>query len=249
MMLIAASREIKDGSHVIVGVGRPGLSANLAKQTHATTASLSYESGVLGANSLEPPLSIGDDELVATAGFIVDLPEFFQYWLQPGRFDLGLLEAAQIDKFGNLNTTCIGDYRHPKVRLPGSGGAPEIATACTNFVVVINHDKMKLVDKLDFLTSVGNLDGTNAREAMGFVGGGPKAVVTDMCILRPQYDTGELRLLQTYPGIGVAEIRANTAWHLKVADNVSVVDPPTDEELSVLRRLVGIRKRKNLAVI
>ncbi len=220
MMAVEASRRLSDGTVCFVGIGLPSLAANLARRTHAPECVLIYESGTIGAKPERLPLSIGDGELAETADAVVSVPEMFAYWLQGGRIDVGFLGAAQIDRHGNLNSTVIGDYDAPKVRLPGGGGAPEIATNARDVFVMLRQTPRAFVERLDFTTSVG----TRVR-----------VVVTDLGILEPR--DGELTLVATHPGVTVDDARAATTWGLRVADEVRTTEPPTEEEISVLRAL------------
>jgi glutaconate CoA-transferase subunit B len=222
MMAVAASRRLRDGTVCFVGIGLPSTAANLARATHAPGCVLIYESGTIGAKPLHLPLSIGDGELAETADAVVSVPEIFGYWLQAGRIDVGFLGAAQIDRFGNLNTTVIGGYDRPKVRLPGAGGAPEIATCAREVFVMLRQTPRAFVDRLDFRTSVGTR---------------VTAVVTDLGILEPDRQTGELTLTSLHPGATVEEARAATGWPLRVADELRTGKPPNEAELAALRAL------------
>jgi glutaconate CoA-transferase subunit B len=199
---------------------------------------LVYESGTIGAKPFHIPLSIGDGELAETADSIVSVPEMFNYWIGAGRIDVAFLGAAQIDRHANLNSTVIGDYEHPKTRLPGAGGAPEIAASCGEVIVIASHAKRTFVEKLNFVTTVGHGDGPGARKRFGFRGRGPTAVITDLGVLEPDSDTCELVLTQIHPGAEVDKVREETGWDLRVADDLKTTDPPTDEELSALRELL-----------
>jgi glutaconate CoA-transferase subunit B len=220
MMAVAASRRLADGVVCFVGIGLPSLAANLARRTHAPDCVLVYESGTIGSKPEELPLSIGDGELADTADAVVSVPEMFAYWLQGGRIDVGFLSAAQIDVRGNLNSTVIGPYDKPLVRLPGGGGAPEIATSVRDVFVMLRHSRRAFVSALDFITSVGD----NVR-----------VVVTDLAVLEPV--DGELTLVALHPGATVEEAQAATGWELRVADDLSETEPPTTAELTVLRTL------------
>jgi glutaconate CoA-transferase, subunit B len=222
MMAVEAARRLTDGDVCFVGIGLPSLAANLARTTHAPGCVLIYESGTIGAKPVELPLSIGDGELAETADAVVAVPEMFAYWLQGGRIDIGFLGAAQIDRWGNLNSTVIGDYDSPKVRLPGGGGAPEIATAARKVFVMLRQTPRAFVEKLDFLTSVGD------RVAV---------VVTDLGIVEPDPETRELTLTLLHPGVEVDQAREATGWELRVADDLGETEPPTEEELTTLRSL------------
>jgi len=237
MMTVAAARALRPGIRCFVGIGRPSAAANLARRTSAPDLVLIYESGTIGAKPGRLPLSIGDGILAETADSVVSVPEIFNYWLQPGRIDVGFLGAAQIDRFGNINTTVIGDYRDPKVRLPGAGGAPEIAASCREVIVVVQQSQRTFVERLDFITSVGYGDGPGARERLGLTGRGPVQVITDLGVLEPDPTTCELTLVRRHPGVDVADIRAATGWALRVADDLDTTEPPTATELAVLREL------------
>ena len=220
MMAVEAARRLDNDTVCFVGIGLPSLAANLARRTHAPGCVLVYESGTIGAKPSSLPLSIGDGELAETADAVVSVPEMFAYWLQGRRIGVGFLGAAQIDRRGNLNSTVIGDYDMPKVRLPGAGGAPEIATSVENVFVMLRHSPRAFVETLDFMTSVGD----NVR-----------VVVTDLGILEPR--AGELTLVAIHPGVEVGDVSGATGWDLRVADDVHETAPPTDEELAALRAL------------
>jgi glutaconate CoA-transferase subunit B len=220
MMAVEAARRIADGTVCFVGIGLPSLAANLARRTHAPGCVLVYESGTIGAKPTRLPLSIGDGELAETADAVVSVPEMFAYWLQGGRIDVGFLGAAQIDRHGNLNSTVIGGYDAPKVRLPGAGGAPEIATSVRDVFVMLRQSPRTFVDRLDFTTSRGDR---------------VRVVVTDLGILEPR--AGELTLVRVHPGVSVDDVRAATGWELAVADEVDTTEPPSEAELTALRAL------------
>jgi glutaconate CoA-transferase subunit B len=225
MMAIEAARRLTDTTVCFVGIGLPSLAANLARRTHAPGCVLVYESGTIGAKPTKLPLSIGDGELGETADAVVSVPEMFSYWLQGGRIDVGFLGAAQIDRHGNLNSTVIGDYARPKVRLPGGGGAPEIATAVGEVFVMLRQSRRTFVDRLDFKTSRGDR---------------VSVVVTDLGVLEPRGDdpgARELTLVRVHPGVEVEEVRAATGWQLAVADEIATTEPPTAAELTALRAL------------
>ena len=200
VMTVAAARAIPDGAVCFVGIGAPSAAANLARRTHAPRAVLVYESGVIGARPDVLPLSIGDGELVDGALAVVSVPEMFAYWLQGGRIDLGFIGTAQIDRFANLNTTVVGSYAHPATRLPGGGGAPEIASAARETIVVVKHGLRAFVERLDFVTTVGHASGGRTREALGLAGRGPTRVITDLGILEPDAETRELTLTGLHGG-------------------------------------------------
>lgn len=235
MMTVAAARLLRNGAVCFVGIGLPGAAANLARATHAPDVVLIYESGTIGTKPSVLPLSIGDGELAETADTVVSVPEIFRYWLQGGRIDVGFLGAAQIDRFGNINTTVIGPYAEPRVRLPGAGGAPEIAASAGEVLIILTHSKRAFVEKLDFVTSAGFLDGRGAREKAGLTGRGPSAIVTDLGILAPDPETKEFVLTSVHPGATVEAVVARTGWPLGLAANVAATPPPTGPELAALR--------------
>jgi glutaconate CoA-transferase subunit B len=237
LMAVAAARRLRDNTACFVGIGLPSTAANLARATHAPNCVLIYESGTIGAKPTRLPLSIGDGELAETADTVVSVPEIFAYWLQSGRIDVGFLGAAQIDRFGNLNSTVIGEYDHPKVRLPGAGGAPEIAASCRETIVIIRASTRTFVERLDFRTTVGHGDGPSSRRRLGFSGAGVTAVVTDLAVLEPDAASCELTLTALFPGVSADDARAATGWKLRVAEDVTGVAPPTDSELTALRAL------------
>ena len=222
MMAVEAARRLHDGSVCFVGIGLPSLACNLARATHAPGTVLVYESGTIGAKPSELPLSIGDGELAETADLVVSVPEMFAYWLQGGRIDVGFLSAAQIDRHGNLNSTVIGDYESPKVRLPGGGGAPEIATQAREVFVMLRQTPRAFVERLDFRTSSGER---------------VSVVVTDLAVLEPSGGERELTLTRVHPDVAVDEVRAATGWSLRVADDVRETDSPSELELTALRSL------------
>jgi glutaconate CoA-transferase subunit B len=236
MMAVAAARLLHNGDVCFVGIGLPSQAANLARATHAPRCVLIYESGTIGAKPTHLPLSIGDGELAETATSVVSVPEIFAYWLQGGRIDVGFLGAAQIDRLGNLNSTVIGDYARPTVRLPGAGGAPEIAACCAKTIVVLRHTQRTFVERLDFRTSVGHGDGPGSRRRLGLLGQGVTAVVTDLGMLEPDPTTCELVLTRLQPGATAEQARAATGWDLRVSAT-TVNDPPADVELAALRAL------------
>ncbi len=239
MMTVVAARELRDGLVCFVGIGMPSTAANLARHTHAPHAVLIYESGTIGAKPTRPPLSIGDGELADTADCVVSVPEIFAYWLQAGRVDVGFLGAAQLDRFGNINTTVVGEYDHPKVRLPGAGGAPEIAASAKQTFIMLRQTPRAFVERLDFRTSVGHAEGGRSRADLGMRGAGPTVVITDIGVLRPEAETGEFVLTALHPGRTVDEAIAATGWPLRIADDLLHTEPPTIEELMALRALSG----------
>ena len=237
MMTVAASRELRDGAVCFVGIGLPSEAANLARATHAPNCVLVYESGTIGAKPEVLPLSIGDGVLAERADSVVSVPEIFNYWLQAGRIDVGFLGGAQIDRYGNINTTVIGSYDDPKVRLPGAGGAPEIAASAIEVIMVLKHRARSFVERLAFVTSVGYRHGGDSRAELGYPGSGPTAVITDLGILRPDPESRELTLVTLHPGASVEEAREATAWELRVAEDLETTETPTEEELRILRDL------------
>jgi glutaconate CoA-transferase subunit B len=239
MMSIAAARAMRDVTACFVGIGLPSQGANLARRIHAKDLVLVYEAGASGAKPPRLPLSIGDGILGETADYIAAVPEIFNYWVQPGRIDVGFLGAAQIDKYANINTTVVGDYNHPKVRLPGAGGAPEIAASCGEVIVIVRQSTRAFVEKVDFVTSVGHGNGKGTREKLGLRGKGPTKVITDLGILEPDPETKELVLTHLHEGVTVEQARENTGWALKIADGLQTTEPPTQEELKALRELVN----------
>jgi len=237
MMTVAAARRLRNGAVCFVGIGLPSTAANLARLTHAPDAILIYESGPIGAKPPVLPLSIGDGNLAETADTVVSTPEIFRYWLQGGRVDVGFLGAAQLDRFANINTTVIGPYDKPKVRLPGAGGAPEISSSAKEVLIIVKQSKRTFVEKLDFVTSVGFLTGGNSREAAGLSGKGPVAVITDLCILTPDPHSRELKVASIHPGVDREAVVANTGWPVQFAEDCGQTIAPTEQELAVLRDL------------
>jgi glutaconate CoA-transferase subunit B len=242
MMTIAAARALPDGATCLVGIGLPSTAANLARRVHAPGLVLIYESGTIGSKPGYLPLSIGDGVLAETADTVVGLVEIFNYWLQPGRIDVGFLGAAQIDRFANINTTMIGSsYGAPRVRLPGAGGAPEIAASCREVIIVMRHGRDKLVERLDFVTSVGFGAGPGDRERFGLRGGGPRSVITDLGILEPDPETCELVLTHLHPGVTLEQALEATGWELRVHPSLQTTPSPAAEELAALRQLEQAR--------
>jgi glutaconate CoA-transferase, subunit B len=240
MMTVAAARSLRNGMTCFVGIGRPSEAANLARATHAPDLVLIYESGTIGAKPGQVPLSIGDGILAETADSVVSVPEIFNYWLQPGRIDVGFLGAAQLDKYGNINTTVIGpSYLAPSVRLPGAGGAPEIAAACKAVVVIVRQSRRTFAERVDFVTSVGFGDGACSRQQLGLTGRGPQLVITDLGMLRPDPESGELCLAGLYPGVSVPQVQEKTGWHLAVSPDLVEIPAPAEAELTALRALLS----------
>jgi glutaconate CoA-transferase subunit B len=240
IMTVTAARALTGGVTCFVGIGLPSAAANLARATHAPGLVLIYESGTIGAKPDRLPLSIGDGILAETADAVVSVPEIFNYWLQPGRIDVGFLGAAQIDKFGNINTTVVGgDYRNPKVRLPGAGGAPEIAASCREVIVIVRQSTRAFVETVEFVTSVGYGHGPGDRERLGLTGRGPTAIITDLGVLEP--DPGRLEFTMTglYPGVTPEMARERTGWDLRFSPDLRTISPPAADELEALRDLAG----------
>jgi glutaconate CoA-transferase subunit B len=233
-MVVNAARLLRDNDVVFVGVGIPNLACNLARRTHAPNLQMIYEAGVYGAQPSRLPLSIGDPSLVSGSASVCSMYDVFTLYLQRGNVDVGFLGGAQIDRYGNINATVIGDYQHPKVRLPGSGGSMEIAAWANRCYIITPHQIRRFPEKVDFHTSIGFLDGGDARKQTGVRGGGPEAVVTNLGVLRPNED-GELILAALHPGVTFEEAQANTGWPLKQAEDCPVTEPPNAEELRILR--------------
>jgi glutaconate CoA-transferase, subunit B len=236
MMAVAAARRLADGTVCFVGIGLPSRAANLARATNAPDCVLIYESGAIGAKPRNLPLSIGDGELAETADAVVSVPEIFSYWLQGRRIDVGFLGAAQIDAYGNLNSTVIGDYERPKVRLPGAGGAPEIAAWCRETFVMLRQTQRTFVERLDFLTSVGQPPGAKAAAGQG-AGVGVTCVVTDLGVLEPDPETRELTMTELFPDVTADDAREAAGWNLRIAADIQLVQPPAIDELEALRAL------------
>jgi len=236
-MTVTAAKELRDHEIVFVGIGLPNLASNLAKRTHAPNLIMIYEAGVIGANPTRMPLSIGDPCLVSGSQSVCSMFEVFGLYLQAGRIDVGFLEGAQIDKYGNINSTVIGDYTAPKVRLPGSGGACEIASLAKRILIITRHESRRFPEKVDFVTSPGFLRGRQEREQLGLEGGGPDAVITDLGVLRFDRETGEMILDSIHPGVKLEDVKRNTGWDLKVSKELEITNEPLEEELSILREL------------
>lgn len=236
-MTIASSRRLKDGDVCFVGIGLPSTAANLARLTHAPNVVLIYESGPIGAKPKVLPLSVGDGGLAETADTVVSTPEIFRYWLQAGRIDVGFLGAAQIDRFANINTTVIGPYETPKTRLPGAGGAPEMASSAKHVLIILRHSPRAFVSKLDFVTTIGFGEGGDHRARLGLLGAGPQAVVTDLCIFEPDPESGELVVTSLQEGVTREKVVAATGWPVRFAETLNTIEPPSEKELTVLREL------------
>jgi glutaconate CoA-transferase, subunit B len=237
MMTVAASRALKSSDICFVGIGMPSAACNLARLTHAPGITLIYESGTIGTKPSVLPLSIGDGELCDTALCTVSVPEMFRYWLQGGRITVGFLGGAQIDRHANLNTTVVGSYDKPKVRLPGGGGAPEIAISCGEIFIIMTQTKRGFVDKLDFITSIGHGEGGDHRARMGIKTKGPTKLITDLAVYEPDPVTREMTVASIHPDVTRDEIRANAGWPVRFAPDVIATPAPSEQELSVLRAL------------
>ena len=235
MMIVAAARALAGVRTVFVGVGLPNIACNLAQRTVAPDLELVYESGVYGARPARLPLSIGDPALITGALSVCSMADLFGLYLQGGRLEVAFLGGAQIDRYGNLNTTVIGDYAHPKVRLPGSGGACEIAIHARQVFIIMRLSRRSFVERLDFLTSPGHLGGSGERERLGMPGRGPQVVVTDKCVFRFDPGTGEMVLVSLHPGVRLEDVRAEMGWDPRVSPDLTETEPPTPEELRLLR--------------
>lgn len=240
MMTVAAARRLRNGAVCFVGIGLPSTAANLARLTHAPDAVLIYESGPIGARPRVLPLSIGDGELADTADTVVSTAEIFRYWLQGGRIDVGFLGAAQVDRYGNINTTVIGPYERPTVRLPGAGGAPEIASLAGEVVIVVQQSKRTFVEKVDFITSAGYLTGGDARERLKLPGKGPMAIITDLAVLEPEHGSNEFVVTELHPSVSRAALEEATGWPVRFSPDLHETPLPTEHELAVLRQLLQL---------
>lgn len=243
VMAVAAARLLKNDDICFVGIGAPSLACNLARLTHAPDITLIYESGTLGTRPAVLPLSIGDGELCSTALTTVSVPEMFRYWLQGGRITIGFLGAAQIDKHANLNTTVVGDYHRPKVRLPGAGGAPEIAAHCQQIFITMAHTTRGFVERLDFRTTLGHGDGYDNRAKLGVATRGPTQVITNLCVMQPDPISKQLVVTSLHPGVSAEQVKRATGWPILLADRLGETPGPTSLELEVLRDL-GERTRR-----
>jgi glutaconate CoA-transferase subunit B len=237
MLTVSAARALADDDVCFVGIGLPSAACNLARLTHAPRLRLVYESGTIDTRPTVLPLSIGDGELCETALATVSVPEMFQYWLQGGRITIGFLGGAQVDRFGNLNSTVIGDYAAPKVRLPGGGGAPEIAACCRRTFIVMRHSRRAFVDRLAFVTTLGHGPTGRERRALGLKTEGPALLVSDLCIMRPHPETKELQVTSLHPGVTRERVIEETGWPVSFAATVDETPAPTARELQVLRDL------------
>ena len=237
MMTIAASRALTSDDVCFVGIGAPSAACNVARLTHAPGITLIYESATIGTAPEVLPLSIGDGELCETAVTTVSVPEMFRYWLQGGRITVGFLGAAQLDKFGNINTTVIGDYAHPKTRLPGGGGAPEIASSCQQIYITLKQSKRSMVERIDFFTSFGHGTGGNARERIGLKTKGPTLLITDLAIWMPDAETKEFTVTSLHSGATKEQVQETCAWPVRFAPTLDETPAPTELELTTLRDL------------
>ena len=237
IMTIAAARALRNSDVCFVGIGAPSAACNLARRTHAPEITLIYESGTIDTKPDVLPLSIGDGELCDTALTTVSVPEMFRYWLQGERISVGFLGGAQIDRFANLNTTVVGSYDKPKVRLPGGGGAPEISTSCGEIFITMQMSKRAFVGRLDFVTSLGHGSGPGSRERLGVRTKGPTRVMTDLCVLEPDAATRELTVVSLHPGVTREMVQGECGWTLRFANAIGETPAPTEEELAVLRDL------------
>jgi glutaconate CoA-transferase subunit B len=239
MMTIAAARALSSKNVCFVGIGAPSAACNVARLTHAPDITLIYESGTIGTAPDVLPLSIGDGELCETALTTVSVPEMFRYWLMGGRISIGFLGAAQLDCFGNINTTVIGDYRQPKVRLPGGGGAPEIAVSCQEIFITLKQAQRSMVEKIDFYTSFGHGDGGDHRQRLGIKTKGPTRLITDLAIWKPDPETKEFTVTSLHPGVTREMVQETCGWRVRYADNIEETPPPTALELETLRDLTA----------
>jgi glutaconate CoA-transferase, subunit B len=237
MMIVSAARALDNETVCFVGIGLPSTAANLARRLHAPDCVLIYESGCIGSKPTRLPLSIGDGELGETSDSVVSVPEIFAYWLQAGRVNVGFLGGAQLDIYGNINSTVIGPYDQPKTRLPGAGGAPEIAASAGAVYVIMRQSRRAFVPKVDFRSSIGFGDGPGHRERLGLRGGGVQLVVTDLGVMRPDPVTCELVMTALHPGVTREQATEATGWPLRFSDDCGVTAAPTDHELSTLAAL------------
>ncbi|WP_423065139.1 CoA-transferase subunit beta [Devosia sp. CN2-171] len=237
MMTIAAARALSNDDVCFVGIGAPSAACNVARLTHAPDITLIYESGTIGTAPAVLPLSIGDGELCETALSTVSVPEMFRYWLMGGRISIGFLGAAQLDRFGNINTTVIGDYSKPKVRLPGGGGAPEIATSCGEIFITLKQAQRSMVERIDFFTSFGHGEGGDHRQRLGITTKGPTLLITDLAIWRPDAETKEFTVTSLHRGVTREMVQETCGWNARFADDLGETPEPTELELGTLRDL------------
>ncbi|WP_163575181.1 CoA-transferase subunit beta [Halomonas faecis] len=245
MMTVTAARALENGMTCFVGIGLPSEAANLARLTHAPDVVLIYESGTLQTKPEVLPLSIGDGELCESALTTVSVPEMFRYWLQGGHVSVGFLGTAQIDRYANLNTTLIGDYHDPKVRLPGGGGAPEIATNAHEVFITLKHSKRTFVKDVDFVTTLGFGRDGKGRDGVPNIGRGPTRVITDLCVLKPDPETKELTVVSLHPGVTREDVIEATGWEIRFADELESTPEPSAHELEILRELKQRTDRKH----
>jgi glutaconate CoA-transferase subunit B len=237
MMVVAAARALTSDDVCFVGIGAPSQACNLARLTHAPGITLIYESGTIGTRPDVLPLSIGDPELCTTARCTVSVPEMFQYWLQGGRISVGFLGGAQLDRYANINSSVVGSYAAPKVRLPGGGGAPEIAAHCRQTYVVMAQSRRSFVERVDFVTSFGYGEGGDHRKRLGLKTQGPTLVITDLCVMKPDPVSKELTVMALHPGVTREQVQANTEWAARFAPDLAETEAPSEQELAVLRDL------------
>lgn len=249
MMTVTAARALQNGMTCFVGIGLPSEAANLARLTHAPDVVLIYESGTLQTKPEILPLSIGDGELCESALTTVAVPEMFRYWLQGGHIDVGFLGTAQIDKYANLNTTLIGDYKSPKVRLPGGGGAPEIATNSKEVFITIKHSPRAFVEAVDFITTLGFGRDGKGRENVPNIGRGPTKVITDLCVLQPEAGTNELVVTSLHPGVTKEQVTTATGWPIRFVESLTLTPAPSEKELEILRALKAKTEAHHAQVI
>jgi glutaconate CoA-transferase subunit B len=242
LMTCVASRELGDGEVVFVGIGLPNLACNLARATHAPRLLLIYESGAVGAEPERLPVSIGDPSLVTGALMVCGMADVFQYFLQNGRIEVGFLGGAQIDRYGNINTTVVGDYARPTVRLPGSGGAAEIAIHARRTLVISRLSRRAFPERVDFVTSPGHRIGGRSRRELGMPGAGPVKVVTDKAVLEPEPESGELVVTALYPGVALDDVCGGVTWPLRSHARPATVTPPSDLELHLLRDVLDPKR-------
>jgi glutaconate CoA-transferase subunit B len=242
MMAAVAARELGNGEVVFVGIGLPNLACNLARALQAPDLVLIYESGAVGAVPERLPVSIGDPSLVTGSLMICSMADVFQLFLQNGKIEVGFLGGAQVDRYGNINTTVIGGYEKPKVRLPGSGGAAEIAVHAQRVLIISRLNPRAFPAELDFLTSPGQRCKGKTRQELGMPGAGPVKVITDKAILESDPASGEMVLTALYPGVALEDVKASVGWPLQARTALGLVAPPTGEELRLLREVLDPRK-------
>lgn len=240
LMVCQAARQLRDGEVVFVGIGLPNLACNLARRRQAPNLVLIYESGAVGATPERVPVSIGDPALVTDSLSVCSMYDVFYHYLQGGRIDVGFLQGAQIDRYGNLNTTVIGDYKQPKVRLPGSGGACEIAIHAAKILTIAKQNKRSFPARLDFMTSAGHLDGRDTRSRLGMPGRGPVMVITDLACY--EFEEGEMTLTSLHPGVTEEDVRANLGWEPRIAAEIRETEPPTQDEIDLLHNELDANK-------